>query len=66
MPRELAVFGVLIPTLLPLFIVSMALQVAVDRVLNKLGVYRQVWHPSLVRLCLFVVVFGALTLSVYQ
>lgn len=65
MPRELAIFGVLIPTLLPLFFAAMALQAAADWVLGRLGVYRLVWHPALVRLCLFVCIFGALVLPLY-
>ena len=65
MPRELAIFGVLIPTLLPLFIASMLLQLAADRLLGRLGVYRLLWHPALVRLCLFVAIFGALVLALY-
>lgn len=62
MPRELAIFGVLIPTLLPLFIAALALQAAADWGLGRLGAYRAAWHPSLVRLCLFVCIFGALAL----
>ena len=66
MPREFALFGVLLPTLLPLFILSIALQTALDRVFGWLGVYRMVWHPSLARLCIFIAIFGALSLSLYQ
>ncbi|MET3132173.1 hypothetical protein AAKU55_002443 [Oxalobacteraceae bacterium GrIS 1.11] len=65
MPRELAIFGILIPTLLPLFIASLALQAGADWVLGRLGVYRLVWHPALVRLCLLVGIFGALVLTLY-
>ena len=65
MPRELAIFGVLIPTLPPLFIAAMALQMLADWGFGKLGLYRVVWHPSLVRLCLFVCIFGALVLPLY-
>lgn len=66
MPRELVVFGVQIPTLLPLFLLAIVLQVVVDRVLGALGFYRQVWHPSLARLCLFVAIFGGLLLHFYH
>ncbi|MDC8757561.1 DUF1656 domain-containing protein [Janthinobacterium fluminis] len=66
MPRELAIFGVLIPTLLPLFLVAMALQAAADWCLGKLGAYRLVWHPSLLRLCVFVCILAALVLPLYQ
>ena len=66
MPREFALFGILIPTLLPLFLLSIGLQTLLDRVLGWLGVYRMVWHPSLARLCIFIAIFGALTLSLYK
>lgn len=66
MPREIAVFGVLIPSLVPLFLASLLLQVVLDRLLGAAGFYRRVWHPSLVRLCLFASIFGALLLWLYH
>ena len=66
MPREIAVFGLLIPTLLPLFVAAIALQWSLDRLLTRLGVYRFVWHPALLRLSLFVCLFGLLGLAVYR
>lgn len=66
MPRELAVFGILIPTLLPLFLASLLLQGALDWVLGHAGLYRRLWHPALVRLCLLVCIFSALTLAFYS
>lgn len=66
MPRELAVFGILIPTLLPVFLASLLLQTVLDRLLGRAGLYRHAWHPSLLRLCLFVTVFGALTALLYR
>ncbi|WP_295994854.1 DUF1656 domain-containing protein [Rugamonas sp.] len=66
MPREIALFGVLIPAILPLFLLALALQGALDWVLGQLGVYRRVWHPALVRLCLLVCIFGALIGALYK
>jgi hypothetical protein len=65
MPRELVVFGVQLPMLLPLFLLAIALQFVCDRLLGAVGFYRVVWHPSLVRLCLFCCIFGALVLHFY-
>lgn len=65
MPRELDLFGLLMPTLLPLFLLSIALQLALDTVLARIGVYSRVWHPALLRLSLFVCIFGLLGLWVY-
>ena len=66
MPRELSVFGILIPTLLPIFLVSLLLQGLLDRVLGWAGVYRQLWHPALARFCLLACIFGGLTITLYQ
>ncbi|WP_107876988.1 DUF1656 domain-containing protein [Pseudoduganella sp. UC29_71] len=66
MPRELAVFGILIPTLLPIFLASLLLQGALDWALGHAGLYRRMWHPALVRLCLLVCIFSALTLAFYS
>lgn len=62
MPRELDLFGVLLPTLIPLFVASLLLQGLLDRILGRAGVYRAVWHPALVRLCLLASIFCGLTL----
>lgn len=62
MPRELAVFGFMLPTLLPLFVASLVLQGWLDRLLGYIGLYRAVWHPALVRLCLLICIFSGLTL----
>lgn len=62
MPRELAVFGVMLPTLLPLFVASLLLQGLLDKLLGHLGVYRAMWHPALVRLSLLTCIFSSLTL----
>ncbi|AKU22069.1 MULTISPECIES: DUF1656 domain-containing protein [Telluria group] len=66
MPREVSLFGVLIPTLLPLFLASLLLQGLLDWVLGHAGVYRRLLHPALVRLCLLVCIFSALTMGLYQ
>ena len=66
MPRVIAVFGVLLPAILPLFLASLLIQGALDWVLGLAGVYRRVWHPALVRLCLLVCIFAALIGAYYQ
>lgn len=66
MPRELSIFGILIPTLLPIFLASALLQGVLDRLLGAAGVYRRLWHPALARFALFVCIFGGLTAWLYQ
>ena len=66
MPRELIVFGVQLPMLLPLFFLGILLQAAADWLLGAVGFYRKVWHPALARLCLFACIFGGLILHFYR
>ncbi|OHX12419.1 DUF1656 domain-containing protein [Chromobacterium sphagni] len=66
MPHEIAVFGILMPTLLPLFVLSMLLQIGLDWALGRLGVYEKVWHPALFRWCLLIVIFSGLSLPLYR
>ena len=65
MPREIELFGLLLPTLLPLFVGCILLQWVLDNVLSRLGLYPGIWHPALLRLSLFVCLFGLLGLAVY-
>jgi hypothetical protein len=66
MPREIAVGGVYMPTLTLMFLLAMLLTWALDRGLAALDLYRWFWHPALLRLCLFICLFGALALTVYR
>ena len=66
MPREIAVFGILLPAILPLFLASLLIQGVLDRMLGLAGVYRHLWHPALVRLCLLSCIFAALIGYYYQ
>ncbi|MRX11149.1 DUF1656 domain-containing protein [Pseudoduganella sp. FT25W] len=66
MPREIDFFGVLLPGVLPVFLLSAVLQLVLDAVLSYVGAYRLGWHPALVRLCMFVCIFSALLVTLYQ
>jgi hypothetical protein len=59
MPPEIEFFGVLMPGLLPVFLLSFAVMVLLDLAIGRAGLYRRLWHPSLFRLALFVCLFGA-------
>jgi hypothetical protein len=59
MPPEVEFCGVLLPALLPVFLLSFALMVLLDLAIGRLGLYRRLWHPSLFRFSLFVCLFGA-------
>jgi len=66
MPRELALFGFFVPTLLPLFVAAFTVQWLIDSILGRLGFFSRVWHPALFRLSLLICVFGAAGLAVYR
>ncbi|HEV2540877.1 MAG TPA: DUF1656 domain-containing protein [Frateuria sp.] len=59
MPPEIEFYGVLLPGLLPVFLLSLVLMVLLDLMIGRLGLYRRLWHPSLLRFALFVCLFGA-------
>lgn len=65
LPREIAFHGVLLPSVGVLLLLAMLLTWGLDRLLAGLGVYRHVWHPSLLRMSLFACVFAGLALTVY-
>ena len=58
MPREIAMFDALVPSLFLVFLLSVAVHAALDKVLGWWGVYRFVWHPPLFRFSCFVCIFG--------
>ena len=66
MPREIAFHGVYMPTMTLMFILAMGVAWAFDRLFGSLDIYRHFWHPALLRLSLFVCLFGALALTVYR
>jgi hypothetical protein len=58
MPHEIAVYGVLMPGLLPVFLGCLLVMVLLDLAVGRLGLYRHVWHPALFRFSVFVCLFG--------
>lgn len=65
MPREIAFQGVLLPGLLVVFLGCLLLMVLLDLLVGRLGLYRRAWHPSLLRLALFVCLFSAAALALF-
>ncbi len=66
MPREIALFGVYLPNLTLLFVITLAVGWAIDRLVAWSGLYHHAWHPTLLRASLFTCLYGALMLYVYQ
>ncbi|MGD9509795.1 MAG: DUF1656 domain-containing protein [Geminicoccaceae bacterium] len=61
MARELAIGGLLVPMVLAGLVLSAALFVPLDLLLGRLNLYRFTWHPALVRVAAFLVVWAAVT-----
>ncbi|KZC39021.1 MULTISPECIES: DUF1656 domain-containing protein [Rhodanobacter] len=59
MPLEIVIGGAMMPSLVVVFGGCLLLMWLLDAVIGRLGLYRYVLHPSLVRLALFVCLFGA-------
>ena len=66
MPRDVALLDAYIPAIVLLFILGSAITWVLDSVLARAGLYRVVWHPSLFRVSLLVIVCCALGLAVYR
>ncbi|MGH8455758.1 MAG: DUF1656 domain-containing protein [Stenotrophobium sp.] len=56
----MSLFGIYFPALLPVFFAAAIAYWLLDGLLARLDFYRQVWHPALFRVCLFVCLFGLL------
>jgi hypothetical protein len=59
MPRDIVLFSLFVPSLLPILVGCVLVFVALDLLISRLGWYRFVWHPALFRAALFTVLFCA-------
>jgi len=66
MPLDLTLFGIQMPTLLPIFVVSAVMQILLDRVMSDAGIYQHVWHLGLFRTAVFVCLFTLPCLFIYR
>ncbi|MGE8449311.1 MAG: DUF1656 domain-containing protein [Pseudomonadales bacterium] len=55
---EIDVYGVFVPTLLALMLVTFAITTCMRALLARLGFYRLVWHRSLFNLAIYLIVLG--------
>lgn len=65
MPREVALGDALVPGLLLVYVGSLLVLWLIDTIIGRYGLYRYVWHPSLFRVAVFFVLFGAAGLLLY-
>jgi hypothetical protein len=66
MPLDITLFGIQMPTLLPVFVITGILQILLDRLMSDAGVYQHVWHPGLFRTGIFVCLFTIPCLFIYR
>jgi hypothetical protein len=66
MPVEVSILGFFAPTLLPLLVVCVACFIVIDLMLARFGIYRFAWHPGLLRVSLFAVLFCGAALLIHR
>lgn len=66
MPPDIVLFGIQMPTLLPIFVMVLILQILINRILSTIGVYGFVWHPGLFRIAIFVCLFTLPCILIYS
>lgn len=65
MPREIAFFDALVPTLLFSFLAACCGSLIIDRLLTHYEFYRYIWYPALFRLAAFGWMFALSGLYMY-
>jgi hypothetical protein len=60
---EISLFGILVNVGLASAVVAGALLLALRKVLTRIGAYRLVWHPALVDLALFTLLWGGVAFA---
>jgi hypothetical protein len=58
---EISFYGIYVPWLLLLSLLSLIVSRVLSYMLARLGFYRLVWHPALFDSALFIIVLGGLT-----
>ncbi|MCS5515690.1 DUF1656 domain-containing protein [Pseudomonas qingdaonensis] len=66
MPREIAFHGLYMPTMTLMFLFAAGLAWGWTGSLPGMTATVFFWHPALLRLCLFICLFGAMALTVYR
>ena len=61
MIAELSLYGLYVPTLLPLAVFALIGTRVLGRFLMRIGFYRLVWHPALFECALFFILLGGLS-----
>jgi mannose/fructose/N-acetylgalactosamine-specific phosphotransferase system component IID len=62
---EIAIFDALMPTLVPVFLLTGIMMLFLDKYFSKRGIYLKIWYPALFRFALFACIFCGLGLIIY-
>lgn len=65
MPLEISLADALVPGILLVYAGCLLVLWGIDTLAGRYGLYRYVWHPSLFRVAVFFVLFGAAGLLLY-
>ncbi|HEY0907075.1 MAG TPA: DUF1656 domain-containing protein [Methylophilus sp.] len=65
MPREIAFWDALVPSLFLALITAALLTWLIDYALAALKAYRLIWYPALFRVAIFCLLFAVLGLAIY-
>lgn len=66
MPLDITLYGIQMPTLLPIFVIVVILQISIDGIITDTGLYNHVWHSGLFKMALFVCLFALACLTIYH
>ncbi|MCK8783124.1 DUF1656 domain-containing protein [Roseomonas sp. NAR14] len=58
MIAEIDIYGIFVPALLVWSVIALAVSALLRRLLDRIGLYRLVWHRALFDFALFVIVLG--------
>ena len=63
MKYELDLFGVIVPSLLLWSVLAYVLARIISKVIARVGLYRQIWHPALFDFALYVCLVASLVFA---
>ena len=63
---EFDLYGVFVPATLVWMLAAFAVTTGVRALLDRIGLYRMVWHRSLFNFSLYILVLGAIVALVWQ
>ncbi len=66
MPREFELFGIILPSLIPLLLLAGGISWCLDSLLARTGFFQFVWHPALFRISVTILLFCGFGLGLFS